>query len=33
MSIAVEFLHGVRENLDGQNADANRIQTLFQYNF
>jgi hypothetical protein len=33
MSIAVEFLHGVRENLDGQSADANRIQTLFQYNF
>lgn len=33
MSIAIEFLHGVRENLDGQSADANRIQTLFQYNF
>lgn len=33
MSIAVEYLHGVRENLDGQSADANRIQTLFQYNF
>lgn len=33
MSIAVEYLHGIRQNLNGQSGDANRIQTLFQYNF
>ncbi|MDX1964251.1 MAG: hypothetical protein SFX18_13945 [Pirellulales bacterium] len=33
MSIGVEYLWGERENLDGQNGRAERIQTAFAYNF
>jgi hypothetical protein len=33
MSIGLEFVWGERENLDGQSANANRINGLFQYNF
>lgn len=32
-SIGAEYLWGQRENLDGQRARAERIQTVFQYNF
>ncbi|MEI7685749.1 MAG: DcaP family trimeric outer membrane transporter, partial [Planctomycetota bacterium] len=33
MSIGVEYLIGDRKNVNGQTADADRIQTVFQYNF
>jgi hypothetical protein len=33
MSIGVEYLWGERENLDNQTGRANRINSLFQYNF
>ena len=33
MSIGAEYVWGERENLDGQTAQANRINGLFQYNF
>jgi hypothetical protein len=33
MSFGIEYMWGQRENLDGQNADANRLHGLFQYNF
>ncbi len=33
MSLAVEYVWGERENLDGQSGLADRIQTLAQYNF
>lgn len=33
MSLGVEYLLGDRKNLNGQTADADRIQTVFQYNF
>lgn len=32
-SIGAEYLWGQRENIDGQRARAERIQTVFQYNF
>lgn len=32
-SAAIEYLHGVRENLDGASGEADRIQGLLQYNF
>ena len=33
MSLGIEYLWGQRQNLDGQDADANRLHGLFQYNF
>ncbi|MBX3438136.1 MAG: porin [Planctomycetaceae bacterium] len=33
LSFGVEYVWGERENLDGQNADADRINALVQYNF
>jgi hypothetical protein len=33
MSFGVEYLFGQRENLDGQDAQSQRIHGLFQYNF
>jgi hypothetical protein len=33
MSLGIEYLWGRRENLNGQDADANRVHGLFQYNF
>jgi hypothetical protein len=33
MSLGAEYLWGERENLDGQRANASRIQTVLQYNF
>lgn len=33
LSLAIEYLHGIRENENNQSADADRIQTLLQYNF
>ena len=33
MSLGIEYLFGERENLDGQDADAQRLGALFQYNF
>jgi hypothetical protein len=32
-AIAVEYMWGERENLDGQRGTARRLHTLFQYNF
>jgi hypothetical protein len=33
MSFGIEYMWGQRENLNGQDADANRLHGLFQYNF
>jgi hypothetical protein len=33
LSFGIEYLWGVRKNLDGQDAEVNRIGTLAQYNF
>ena len=33
MSLGVEYITGQRENLDRQDARANRLNGLFQYNF
>jgi hypothetical protein len=33
MSLKIEYLWGERENLDGEHANANRVNGLFQYNF
>jgi hypothetical protein len=33
MSLGIEYITGERENLDGQEADADRLHGLFQYNF
>ena len=33
MSFGMEYMWGQRENLDGQEAEANRLHGLFQYNF
>lgn len=33
MSIGVEFLHGTRIDIDEEEGQARRIQTVFQYNF
>jgi hypothetical protein len=33
MSLGVEYLWGVRKNLDGEQGQANRINALAQYNF
>jgi DcaP outer membrane protein len=33
MSIGVEYLWGLRKNVDGETANADRIQSVFQYNF
>lgn len=33
MSLGIEYLWGRRENQDGQSGRADRIQTVFQYNF
>jgi hypothetical protein len=33
MSFGIEYMWGQRENFDGQDADANRLHGLFQYNF
>jgi hypothetical protein len=33
MGVGLEYLHGTRENKDGQSAEANRIQMAFQYKF
>jgi hypothetical protein len=33
MSIGAEFLYGERENQNGERGRADRIQTVFQYNF
>lgn len=33
MSVGVEYLHGERENLNGQRGRANRLNALVQYNF
>jgi hypothetical protein len=33
MSFGIEYMWGQRQNLDGQDAEANRLHGLFQYNF
>jgi hypothetical protein len=33
LSCGIEYLWGERENFDGQNAEANRLHGMFQYNF
>jgi hypothetical protein len=33
MSFGIEYMWGQRENLNGQDAEANRLHGLFQYNF
>jgi hypothetical protein len=33
MSFGIEYMWGHRENLDGQNAETDRLHGLFQYNF
>jgi hypothetical protein len=33
MSLGIEYLFGQRENLDGQDAQSQRVHGLFQYNF
>lgn len=33
MSFGIEYITGERENFDGQDADADRLHGLFQYNF
>jgi hypothetical protein len=33
MSFGIEYMRGQRENLDGQNAETDRLHGLFQYNF
>jgi|GEM_PF-2169888 hypothetical protein len=33
LSLGAEYLWGDRENIDGQNAEANRLNALVQYNF
>jgi hypothetical protein len=33
LSFGIEYIRGKRTNLDGQDAEANRLSGLFQYNF
>jgi hypothetical protein len=33
MGVGLEYLFGTRENKDGQNGEANRLQMAFQYKF
>jgi hypothetical protein len=32
-TLAAEYLHGGRKNMDGLKGDANRVSVMLQYNF
>ena len=32
-TLAAEYLHGGRKNMDGLKGDANRVSIMMQYNF